>query len=140
MSTLQKAIRDQAVTRIQAATGLPLGSIYRAPRRDIDAAALPAILIYSHGDRAANLDDNQQFPHERMYTLRVEVRVQDRVEEDATDLLASQIRHALLPEDTLGGLVIRTLWEMQQWDGVENDEPLSGCALDFIFHYLYEPE
>lgn len=140
MSTVQKAIRDQVVTRIQVATGLPLGSIYRAPRRDIAAADLPAVLIYSHGDKAANLDDNQQFPHERMYTLRVEVRAQGRVEEDATDNLATQIRHALLTEDTLAGLVIRTLWEQQQWDGVENDVPESGTALDFTFHYLYQPE
>lgn len=140
MSTLQKAIRDQVVNLIQTATGLPTGSIYRSPRRDIAATDLPAVLVYSHGDKAANLDDNQQYPHERMYTLRVEVRVQGRVEEDVTDPLATQIRHALLAEDTLGGLVIRTLWEQQIWDGVEEDIPESGTALDFTFHYLYQPE
>jgi hypothetical protein len=54
--------------------------------------------------------------------------------------MAAQVRHAILPDDTLGGLVMRTIWAQQQWDGVENDIPESGTALDFTFHYLYQPE
>jgi hypothetical protein len=140
MSTLQKQIRDQVVTRVMTVTGLAAGSVYRAPRRDIPASDLPAVLIYSHGDNPVNAEDNQQYPHERAYTVRVELRVAARVEDDATDAMAAQIRHAILPDDTLGGLVMRTIWAQQQWDGVENDIPESGTALDFTFHYLYQPE
>jgi len=140
MSTLQKQIRDQVVTLLTAATGLPAGSIYRSPRRDIPADTLPAILIYSHGDRPVNADEDHQDTHERTYTLRVEIRVQGRVEEDATDDLAVQVRRAILADDTLGQLTIRGLWESQQWDGVENDLPESGTALDFTFHYFWSPE
>lgn len=140
MSTLQKQIRDRALTLIQTATGLPALSLYRAPRRDIDAGDLPAILIYSHADHPVNSEDDQQRSHERAYTLRVEIRVAARIEDDATDLLASQVRHALLSDDTLGGLVWRTTWDQQQWDGVENQTPESGTALDFSFFYRYDPE
>jgi hypothetical protein len=141
MSTLQKQIRDLVLTKVQATTGFTDANSYRAPRRDIPAVDLPALLIYSHNDRPIDADVDQRFPHERAYTLRVELRVKERVEDDATDLLASQVRRALLTtDDTLGGLVMRTIWDQQQWDGVENDIPESGTALDFTFHYVFQPE
>lgn len=140
MSTLQKQIRDRVVQLVQTATLLPLSSIYRAPRRDIDAADLPAVLVYSHSDHPLSGDDDHQRQHERLYVLRIEARVATRVEDDATDLLASQIRKALLADDTLAGLVYRITWDQQQWDGVEEQVPESGTALDFSFHYLYQPE
>lgn len=140
MSTIQKLIRQQVVDRCLAATALPSGSIYLSPRRDIPAEDLPALLIYSDSDVPVNQDDDQQQTHERAYTIIVGICVPARVEEDATDALAVQVRRALLSDDTLGQLVIRTLWSRQQWDGVENEIPESSTALSFTFHYFYQPE
>jgi len=140
MTTLQKQIRNQVFDLVLAQAGLPAESLYRSPRRDIPAVDLPAILIYSHGDRPVNADDDHQQIHERVYTLRIEIRVAARVEEDATDDLAVKVRRAILTDDSLGQLVNRTQWEQQQWDGVENDIPESGTALDFAFHYFWSPE
>lgn len=140
MSTIQKRIRDQVVTLLTAASGLPAESIYRAPRRDVPVESLPALLIYSHGDRPVSQEDDHQGVHERIYTLRVEIRVAARVEEDATDDLAVSVRRALLTDDSLGKLANRAIWESQQWDGVENETPESGTALDFSFYYFWSPE
>lgn len=140
MSTRQKQIRDLVLAAIQTATSLTSESIFRAPRRDIPTELLPAVLIYSHSDVPVDPMADQRYPHERAYTLRVELRVAERVEDDATDALAADVRRAVLTDDTLGGVAMHTSWANQQWDGVENEIPESGTALDFTFHYVYEPE
>jgi len=138
MSSLQFQIRAAAKPLLLAATGLT--SLFSSPRRNLGTAELPALCVFSHGDKPLNMDDDQTQPHERVYTLRVEIRVANRPEDDATDAMAIQVRRAMLADDTLGGLVRRIVWIDQQWDGSENDEPLAGTALDFNCHYLWRPE
>lgn len=139
--TLQAQIRAAARALLMAKTGFPEESIFRAPRRNLSPEELPALCIYSHGDRPVNPDDDATRPHERVYILRVEVRVSDRPEDDATDDLASQVRQAILTDDSLGlPDVRRIVWADQQWDGAEDEKPLAGTALDFNVHYLWRPE
>ena len=140
MSTLQKQLRDHVTTLLATATGLPSGSIFSSPRRDIPVELLPALLIYSHADKPMDEEEDHSKEHQRIYTLRVEARVSDRPEEDATDTLSIAIRKAILQDDTLATLVIRTTWALQQWDGVEEKAPVSGSAQDFNFHYFWRPE
>lgn len=142
MSSVQAQIRAAAQPLLLAATALPAGSYYKAPRFNIPESALPALLVYSHGDKPLSPDDDEMLPHERVYTLRVEIRVQERPEDDATDALATAVRRALLKDDSLGlgGVVRRVVWIDQQWAGVEEDNPISGTALDFNVHYLWSPE
>lgn len=140
--TIQKQIRDIVAARIQAA--LPTVTVFRSLRREAAGDELPAVFLYSNGDSPSDSDADHAGAHERIYTLRVEVRIEERNEEDATDAMAVAIRSAILPDDadgrTLGGLVRRTTWEGQKWAGEEGDKPLSGTALDFAFHYLWRPE
>jgi len=139
MSTTQKLLRDAVVASVQAA--LPGVSIFRAPRRELAESDLPAVCIFGQHDRAQNADeDDHTKAHQRVYTLRVEIRAKGLVEDDTTDSLAVAVRRAVLTEDTLGGLCDRTVWSEQVWDGDEGDPPLSGTALDFSHFYLWRPE
>jgi len=147
MSTHQKQIRDAVKALLVTATGMQMatstptpGCIYPSARRDIPDELLPAILVYSHADKPVDPDEDHSKSHQRIYTLRVEARVADRPEEDATDALCIAIRKAVLQDDTQAQLIIRTTWDLQQWDGVEQVVPVSGSALDFNFHYFWSPE
>lgn len=138
--SIQAQVRAAAKPRLLAATGIPEASYFPSPRRNLSSKELPALCVFSHADKPLNPDDDETQPHERVYTLRVEIRVQDRPEDDATDLLAMQVRRAFLADDSLGGLVRRIGWSDQQWAGAEEENPLSGTALDFNVHYLWLPE
>jgi len=140
MSTLQKQIRTRVAALLATASGLPTASIFQSSRRDIPVSLLPALLVYSHADKPVDTEEDHSKPHQRIYTLRIEARVADRPEEDATDTLCIAIRKAILQDDSLAQLVIRTSWDLQQWDGVEEATPVSGSALDFNFHYFWSPE
>ena len=62
-------------------------------------------------------------------------------EDDATDYLARLVRKALLTESYPVQEVLQITWNEQQWDGADDGEdPMSGTALDFDFHYLFDPE
>jgi hypothetical protein len=99
------------------------------------------ICVFSHADKPVDPDADHEQAHERVFTLRVEIRVAERPEDDATDALAMAIRRAFLADDSLGlPFVRRTLWIDQQWDGSEEGGPLGGTALDFNVHYLWSPE
>lgn len=136
MSTQQRQIRDAVFALISSAVG-STATVYRAPRRDVSA---PAVSIYSKDDRPLDPDCDMQQSHERAYTLQVEIRVEDRPEEDATDALATLIRNAVLHDDSLGLLARRIVWTSQIWAGSEDDAPLAGTIVDFQIHYLWRPE
>lgn len=140
--TIQGAIRSEVIRRIQAVA--PWATIQQSLRRETAQEELPCIIVYSHGDRAQDEDQDHAQAHERVYTLRVEIRVDGRPEEDATDELATVVRRAVLPDDpdgrTLAGLVRRTTWSAQEWAGDEGEFPLAGTALDFSFYYQWRPE
>lgn len=137
MTTQQKQIRLAMEAAILAATGItPL----KAPRRELGSQDMPAIALFGHDDRPLDDEYDHQGPHPRIYTVRVEVCVEELVEDDATDDLAAQIRQAVLHDDSLGGLCDRILWSAQQWDGAEGEEPMSRTALDFQVHYRWRPE
>ncbi len=139
--SVQAQIRAAVQPLLLAATGVPESSYFKAPRRNLGAAELPALCVFSHADKPVDPDSDAMQSHERVYTLRVEIRVLDRPEDDATDALAMQVRRALLADDSLGGLARRITWTDQQWAGAEDQEdPLSGTALDFNVHYLWSPE
>jgi hypothetical protein len=134
--TLQKSVRDFIVSALQAA-GL---TVFRAPRFELGEENLPAVAVYSRGDRPENPDDDHQKAHARVYTVRVECRAKGSPEEDATDDLAVKVRRSILADDTLGGLVNRTTWSEQVWDGDEGEYPLAGTVLEFSAFYLWRPE
>ena len=137
----QAQVRAAAKPLLLAASGLQETAYFPSPRRNLSPAELPALCVYSHGDRPADADADATQCHERVYTLRVEVRVADRPEDDATDALAAAVRRALLTDDSLGlPFVRRITWIDQQWDGAEEESPLAGTALDFNVHYLWSPE
>jgi hypothetical protein len=138
MSTIQKQIRDAVMVRLQTIPGVT--TFFRSPRRVIGEQELPALCLYSHNDKPLSDDDDHQQAHQRVYTLRVEIRAQGRPEEDATDDLCIAVRRALLQDDSLGQLVNRITWGDQQWDGSEDENPLAGTALDFNVFYLWRPE
>lgn len=135
--TLQKDIRDFVAARLAL---IPSCTVFLAPRREIGQGELPALCLYSGTDQAASEDDDHARQHERVYTLRVEIRASGRPEEDATDSLAQAVRRAILTDDTFGSLVYRTTWSSQAWDGDEADYPLAGTILEFRVHYLWRPE
>ena len=137
---IQRQIRDAVQARIQAA--LPAVTIFRSPRGIIPESALPAVAIYSESDRATEEDSDQARVHERVYTLRTELRVAALPEDDATEDLAQALIRAVMSESDSGpmdGLVHRLTWGEQAWDGDEADSPLGGTTLDFSFHYLWRP-
>ena len=136
MSTQQKQIRDAVFALISSAVG-STATVYRAPRRDV---AAPAVSVYSKEDQPLDPECDVMAPHERVYTLQVEIRVEDRPEEDATDALAVLVRNAVLRDDSLGQLARRIVWSSQIWAGSEDDSPLAGTIVDFQIHYLWRPE
>lgn len=142
MSTIQKQIRDAFVSLITAQ--VPGVNVFRAPRRDLGEADLPAICIFSHTDRPESEDDDHQQSHPRVYTLRVEIIVAGRVEEDVTDDLAVSVRKAVLSDDSLagGGLALtrRITWSQQTWSGAEGDPAEALTGLEFNCFYLWRPE
>lgn len=138
MSTIQKLIRDAIVSAIT--TQVPTVTVFRAPRREIAESELPCVCVFSTSDRPLSSDDDHAEAHQRVYTVRVEVRALGRPEEDATDTLAVAIRKAVLTDDTLGRNAYRTTWDAQAWDGSEDENPLAGTALDFACHYFWRPE
>ena len=138
MSTIQKQIRDAVMARLQTIPGVT--TFFRSCHRVVGEQELPAVFLYSHNDRAVNERDNQQEPHERAYTVRVEIRLEGRPEEDVTDDLCIAVRRALLQDVTLNGLVNRIVWTDQAWDGTEDENALAGSALDFSIFYLWKPE
>lgn len=135
--TIQRQIRDAIAALLEAIPGV---QVFRSPRRVLAAAELPALCVYSQGDRPQDEDDDHQRAHWRVYTVRVEIRVAALPEDDATDDLAAEVRRALLAERALGGLVDRITWTEQAWDGDEADTQLGGTALDFACYYLWRPE
>lgn len=139
MTTTQRKIRDVVASRIQAA--LPAAHFFRSPHRDLAEAELPAVCLWGITDRpSAGDEDDHQGPHERVYTVRTEILAAGRGDDDATDDLAVEVRRAVLADDTLGGLVNRTTWAEQTWDGSEGEFPLSGTLLNFNVFYLWRPE
>lgn len=141
MTTTQRKIRDAFATKIQAA--LPAVFFFRAPRRNLSEKELPAVCLFSHGDRPASEDDDHQQPHERVYTLRVEIRAITLPEEDGTDPLAIAVRQAILADDSLGLTTVgvhRVTWAEQAWDGDDGDPQLGGTYLDFNCYYTWRPE
>lgn len=135
--TIQRQIRDAIAALL---TPLPGVNVFRSPRRVLAAGELPAVCIFSQGDRPQEDDADHAKQHWRVYTVRVEIRVPALPEDDATDYLAVEVRRALLADDTLGGLVDRITWTEQAWDGDEADAQLGGTALDFACFYLWRPE
>lgn len=143
MSTQQKIIRDAFVALITAEVAVLVAEehIFRSPERDLADKEYPALCIFSHGDRPSNPDDDQRFPHQRIYTLRVEGVAHGRPQEDATDPLAKAVRKAVLSDDTLQGLVMGITWDNQIWGGSEGENVAQAVtALDFNVHYLFQPE
>jgi len=137
MTTVQAQIRASVAVKLAAIPGVT--AFLLSPRRIIAEQSLPAVCLYSHGDRVVNDRDDQMGPHERVYSLRVEIRVPGRPEEDVTDSFSIAVRRALLQDDTLGGLANRIVWTDQQWDGTEDENALGGTALDFNVFYLWRP-
>lgn len=137
MSSQQRTIRNAVVTLLTAIPGV---TVHRSPRYEIAEKELPALAVFSHGDRPEDQDDDHQKSHRRVYTLRVEVQANGRPEEDATDDLAVAVRKAILADDSLGQLVHRITWAEQAWDGDEGEFPLAGTYLDFNVFYLWRPE
>jgi len=142
MSTQQKAIRDAIVARLttELAGLVAPEHIFRSPERDLADNEIPAICIFSHQDRPVDEEDDQRFPHQRVYTLRVEVVAKGRPQEDAADDLASHVRKAVLAEDTLGGLCVRITWVGQLWSGFEGEIVQALSGLDLNCYYLFRPE
>jgi len=138
--SLQKDIRDAIRPLVVAAAGIPDTSYFAAPRKDLADALMPLVAVYSTGDVPADPSDDHSRTHQRIYTLQVEIRCSGREEEDTTDELAIAIRRAILSDDTLGGLALRTTWVNQGWDGQDGDPPYSATGLQFSFHYFWSPE
>ena len=55
-------------------------------------------------------------------------------------LLQDETFQGNFPDTALDGLAIRITWMDQQWDGVEEETPISGTVLDFNVHYVSTPE
>lgn len=137
MSLQQKAIREAFASRLQAALGAT-AKVFRATRRELGQGELPAVIVYSVSDRPEDDEQSQRYAHSRAYTLRAEIRVEGRPEDDVTEGICDTIRAAVFQDDTLGGLCHRAAWTEQAWDGDEGEWPLAGTILDFTFHYLHE--
>lgn len=148
MTTQRAAMLNKVKARLQAA--LPGTTLLLvSPRYEVPAEQLPAVLLFSRGDRPEGEKYNPTVAHPRVYTIQVEIRVRAREEEAATDDLAVTIRRALLldetakgllPDTALDGLARRVVWADQQWDGVETEVPISGTRLEFDIHYVWQPE
>lgn len=140
MSIVQRQIRD-AVEAALVATLPGTVHVLRAPRSQVGRINLPGVAFFGHGDRPYESDADTQREHRRIYTVRVEARVEAKPEDDATDDLARLVRKALLTESFPVQDVLQITWNEQQWDGADDGEdPMSGTALDFDFHYLFDPE
>ena len=146
MSSAQQQIRNAIMDRLRSLPGV---TVLQSPRLLLGADQLPAVCVYSLHDRPQDPQDNTTLRHPRIYTVRVEIRVQERSEEEATEALAAEVRKRLQADETLGGLLpdtaldglaLQIAWADQQWDGSEDDSPLSGTALDFDITYLWNPE
>lgn len=142
MSTQQKAIRDAIVARLttELAGLVAPEHIFRSPERDLADSEIPAVCVFSHSDRPVDPDDDPRYPHQRIYTVRVECVGLGRPQEDATDGLATAVRKAVLADDTMQGLLMRMTWDNQIWSGSEGDPVQGLTALDFNCHYLFQPE
>ena len=137
MITLQQLIRYAMVGAIHETTGYVA---YLSPRTDLGVSLLPAICIYSHGDKATNEDSDSTRPHPRIYSVAVDYTGVGRSAEDSTDAMARLIRKALLSDSTQGGLAALTTWSTQEWGGTEGEVPLSGTVMIFSFLYMWRPE
>ena len=135
-TTTQRAIRDAVYQRL--VTILDQEHVWKCPRWDLPDGHLPALCVFSASDTPADAEADTQEIHERDYTLRVVIQVNERTEDDATDLLADSVRAAILRAEWLGD-AMSVRWTSQTWDGVEGGDPLSGTALDFTFRYTYDP-
>ena len=139
MSTVQRQIRDAFEARIKAA--LPAVNFFRCPHRELAEGELPAVCLFGLTDRPEHGDeDDHQQAHERVYTVRVEIQVPERGDDDATDDLAVAVRSAVLADDSLDRLVSRITWSEQAWDGSEGEFSIAGTLLNFNVFYLWRPE
>ena len=136
--TIQAQIRS--TIKVLLVQALPAVHVLMAPRYQLGKTHLPALAIFGHEDRPLEADADTQQLHQRVYTVRVEVRVEDSPEDDCTDPLAKAIRRALLTQDlALWPLVDQISWTSQMWTGDEGEDPMSGTALDFEFVYQFDP-
>lgn len=147
MSTQQKVIRDAIIARLTTElAGLVVEEhIFRSPERDLADKEIPAVCVFSHGDRPVNPDDDHAHEHRRIYTVRVEAVAEGRPQEDATDPLAKAIRKALLSDDRLHSVSGEPAswaitWAGQIWGGYEGEKVQALTALDFDVLYLWRPE
>lgn len=128
-----KLIRDAIYAAIQAKTGLPNDQILKSPRHALPVESLPAIAIYGTTDRILSPDGE---PQDRIYTVAVDITTVGRIEDDATAVLAQQVRAAITDDDSFGGLAMRTVWASQEWGGSEQQtKPISGTLLTFDVYY-----
>lgn len=134
--TIQKQIRSGFQAIIAGA--LPLAHVLMAPRFELGKANLPAVCIFGHEDRPREADADTSNPHQRVYTVRVEICVEDAPEDDATDAMAVAIRRAVLAENVLWEIVDEIRWTGQMWAGNEGEDPMARTALDFDVIYGYD--
>ena len=127
-----KLIRDYIYAVVLAKSGLPAANVLRSPRYAIPTESLPALAIYGQSDKLVSPEGDQQ---DRIYTVAVDVTCLGRVEDDTTDALAQLVRTAIMEDDSLGGLAVRTTWSSQIWGGVEQTRAISGTLLTFDVYY-----
>ena len=140
MATIGSQIRAYFHAQIVAATGLASAKVLKSPRFTVDAKDLPLIAVYSHSDKPEDADQISSRTHGRIYTVAVEMDVQGRIEEDATDALAVQIRKAILSDGTLGGICTYTTWSSQEWGSKETAIAESASVMLFSCHYMWRQE
>ena len=139
MATLGSKIRAYFHSALVTATGLPDSKVLKSPRFHVEAVDLPIVSVYTHSDKPVDADAVSDRPHDRIYTVAVEINVAAREEEDATDALSIAVRSAILTDGTLGGLCSYTTWASQEWGSKENELAESATLLLFSCHYLWRP-
>ena len=140
MATRAFLIRESFHAKIVAATDLADTKVLRSPRFQVDAADLPVVAVYAHGDRPVDPEAISDRRHDRVYTVAVEINAVGRIEEDATDVLATAVRKAILADGTLGGLCSYITWASQEWGSKETQVAESATLLLFSCHYMWSPE
>lgn len=129
MST-RTSIRSAIVTLCEGIDGI--ATVYAGRRRTIPETALPAICVYVEGEEKQLSSISTPRVYERQLTVTCEIHAQgnspDAVEA-ALDGYCSDREDALLADETLGGLAIRTTLSSDEYEVDEDARRPAAVAI-----------
>jgi hypothetical protein len=135
-----RQILEYVRAQILLETGLTDDQVHFLTSIDTPVENLPDVVVFSLLDKPTREEGtDSDGSQEHQYSFGVTVSVKSEDEKD-TDLLACQVRKAVLQDVTLGRLAFGTVWDGQEWGSGNASAPTAMTKLTFTATYQWSQE